>query len=181
MKWVEQFIRCEDWKYRYAALMCLFAIIEVSLRTTHHTTPSGLLANRFTGLRTRVLAGPELRHASRRGPNAGSSPSRALCGLRLHRSALAQPEAGPCFEVSRASLLSLVHDSTSHTRSCNECNSRLCGHRARHSRPSTTASSFPPSCPPSMTSALTCRNDRAKHWYLLTHATHAHAPPHTDA
>lgn len=28
MKWVEQFIRCEDWKYRYAALMCLFAIIE---------------------------------------------------------------------------------------------------------------------------------------------------------
>jgi hypothetical protein len=35
MKWVEQFIRCEDWKYRYAALMCLFAIIEVSLRTTH--------------------------------------------------------------------------------------------------------------------------------------------------
>lgn len=35
MKWIGLFIQCkDDWKYRYAALMCLFAIIEVCITLT---------------------------------------------------------------------------------------------------------------------------------------------------
>jgi hypothetical protein len=41
MRWVNQFIRCDDWKYRYAALMCLFAIIEVLSPTQCTAQTSG--------------------------------------------------------------------------------------------------------------------------------------------